>query len=213
MKVVFSLIAASCALGLAACDSKSDANAKNFGEVVDSTLLALGPECVNLGHWPKELPAGSKSIEADRLAALSAAGLVKQEPAQVQQLSVFGTATEQMTAGFRYTLTEVAARSVVERPTVRGLFGPKDQMDSHLCWGQKRLEKVVKWLGPKRDGEYAEASVIYTAKLTEEQPWASQPIMQKTFRDVERSMARIGREESMDLELSSEGWESTRLRR
>lgn len=209
MKVVFSLVAASCALGLAACDSKSDANAKNFGEVIDAALLAQGPECISLGQWPKDLPTGTKSIEADQLAALSAAGLVQKEPAQVQQHGFFGIPTDELTAGDRYTLTAMAAKYTVERTAPWNLIGTNDKPNTYLCWGQKRLDKVVKWLGPKKNGEYAEASVFYTAKLTDQQAWATQPLMLRNFRDLERAQARTGREESMDLQLSSEGWEST----
>lgn len=133
---------------LAACGSKTDANEKNFGAALSQYFEKKGQLCLNqyrdfpvaVTEMDMRLQKTMQSGTANQMAALEAAGLVKCEAAD---------------NGQRCSLTDAAKPFVREKEaTSWGLNGSQKVTQTDLCWGQKSLDKVVKWEGPMKLGDY-----------------------------------------------------------
>jgi outer membrane protein OmpA-like peptidoglycan-associated protein len=66
----------------------------------------------------------------------------------------------------RYTLTDAAKPFAQEKEVASiGLNGKTTEKQTDLCWGKKALDKIVKWEGPMKFGDYQEAGITYTYKV------------------------------------------------
>ena len=74
------------------------------------------------------------------------------------------------------------------------------------------IDKIVKWEGPMKFGDYQEAGITYTYKLTDVATWASMPEVQAAFVDVKKISEGAGTMERKHVvKLTSEGWEAKGL--
>jgi len=183
---------------LSACGSKTDANETNFRSAVDKYYEKHGELCIRLRDWPVKLVGDLESYNSQfvqDIKALEAAGLIKAEE------SVEGSNKKSVS----YDLTDMA-RQYIKNTTSTG------RVD--LCWGKKRVDKVVKWIGPRVSGDYQEALVIHTYKVVDIVDWAKRPDMQAAFPTIKEAIDEAGKEEvGHPVVLTSVGWESVRLNR
>ncbi|MCL2636040.1 MAG: hypothetical protein FWD50_05360 [Betaproteobacteria bacterium] len=201
-------------VALAACGNKTDANEKNFGAALTQYFDKKGDLCLN-ERWPVDVDISAmaliieKSAEkhfgsssGKRMAALEAVGLVKSEDVAKAKIK-------------RYTLTDAAKPFVQEKEVDSfGLSGNTKTKQTDLCWGKKALDKVVKWEGPMKFGDYQEAGVTYTYKINSLADWAKSPEVQAAFPSVKSILDGAGkREEEHAVKLTSQGWEAKGLDR
>lgn len=186
---------------LTACGSKTDPSEKNFGAALNQYLEKKGALCLRQ-RWPVELSQWDlESEEADsRLAqmnALEKAGLVRGEESDVK-VSEFRLGSSGPTAKIkRFSLTNTA------KPFVR---------ESNLCWGQKALDRVVKWEGPLKLGDYQEAAVTYTYQIDKLSDWAQRPDVLAAFPHIRQVLDGAGKKEARhSIKLTSQGWEALGL--
>ncbi|MBK5071600.1 hypothetical protein I2492_01045 [Budviciaceae bacterium CWB-B4] len=201
-KIALSTVTALSVISLTACDSPKDASEKNFGVALSQYLEKKGQLCLNNKKWPvdisemdismqKNLPSGRVS----QMAALESVGLVKSE-----DMSVQGT-------GFNQGVT-----LKIKRYTLSDAAKPYLHEESRLCWGQRALEKVVKWEGPIVLGDYQEVKVTYLYKIDNAADWASKPEIQNTFPAIKNAIDGAGtRETTHVLKLTNNGWEAKGL--
>ncbi|MDR2127657.1 MAG: hypothetical protein LBP52_01125 [Burkholderiaceae bacterium] len=215
MRPNIAILAACGAIALTACGSKTDANEKNFSAALTQYFDKKGDLCLSLGEkWPIDLTEtdfSSKSSygQANQMAVLEAAGLVKSEDAERDIVDMF---TDKPTGSKiklkRYTLTDAAKPFVQERK----ISYVRDEKQPDLCWGKKVLDKVVKWEGPFKLGDYQEVGVTYTYKITDMADWAKKPEIQAAFPyTLKRDLDGVGKQSQHAVKLTSEGWEALGL--
>ncbi|WP_326999634.1 hypothetical protein [Comamonas testosteroni] len=205
---------------LAACGNKTDANEKNFGAAMTQYFEKRGDLCLNTRNWPVDvsemdlrLQKTTQTGTAGQMAALEAVGLVKSEDAAVEVKGFFGKPTGSKINVKRYTLTELAKPFAQEKNVDSiGLNGKTTEKQIDLCWGKKALDKIVKWEGPMKLGEYQEAGVTYTYKVNNAAEWTKKPEIQAAFPIVKTILDGASSKESRHgIKLTSQGWEAKGL--
>jgi hypothetical protein len=206
-------------LGVAACGSKTDPTEKNFGAALSQYFDKKGDLCLGVTQWPLDLSEADRRLQksmptgtAGRMAALEAAGLVTGAMTDVEQKTFFGDRTVKVTVK-RYTVTEAAKPFYHEKDvTAFSLDGPKTVKQGDLCYGRKALDKVVKWEGPMKLGEYQEAGVTYLYKIDGLADWAQRPELRATFPAMAKIVDGAGKlNQTHAVKLTSVGWEAKGL--
>lgn len=207
------ILAALSVATLTACGSKIDADEKNFVAALTQYFDKKGDLCLNTKRWPADLyeidfrlQKTMQAGHANQMAALEAAGLVKSEDADDFQAK----ATDGRANIKRFTLTDAAKPFLLAKsvPAI-GISGEKQ---TDLCWGKKALDRVVKWEGPMKLGEYQEVVITYTYKINSLAEWAKKPEVQAAFPFVKSILDGAGRKESRHaIKLTSQGWEAKGL--
>jgi hypothetical protein len=208
------------AASLTACGSKTDANEKNFGAALTQYFDKKGDLCLNTTRWPVDLSEMDFRLQktmqtssANQMAALESAGLVSGEDAEVDITDMMGKPTGAKTKVKRYTLTDAAKPFAQEKDVDSiGLNGRTTVKQIDLCWGKKALDKVVKWEGPMKFGDYQEAGVTYTYKVDNAADWAKKAEVQVAFPVVKSILDGAGSKEAKHgVKLTSQGWEAKGL--
>src|SRR6218665_190685 len=166
-KKQLAILAALGTVTLAACGSKTDANEKNFGAALTQYFDKKGDLCLNTKRWPVDLNEYDVRLQkttatgpGGQMAALEAAGLAKGEDIEVHVMGIMGKPTGTKAKVKRYTLTDAAKPFAKEREvSAIGLNGRTTEKQTDLCWGKKALDKVVKWEGPMKLGDYLRSPV------------------------------------------------------
>lgn len=204
---------------LAACGSKTDANEKNFGAALTRYFEQAGELCLGTSNWPVDVSKADRDMQrmfpggtVDQMAALQIAGLAKAEDIEVQSKDFGGQPNGFMHKVTRYTLTEAAKPFVREKEVRRIGLGGGTIKQADLCWGRKVLDKIVKWEGPIKFGDYQEARVTYTYKIVDLADWAKRPELQAAYVSVKRLIDGAGTaQDKHGLKLTSQGWEARGL--
>ncbi|MFC5473707.1 hypothetical protein [Paraherbaspirillum soli] len=205
---------------LAGCGSKTDANEKNFGAAIVQYLDKKGELCLNITKWPvdvnemdlllqKSMPTGT----AGRMVALEAVGLAKGVDTELEGAGFDGKPNGVKFKVKRYTLTD-AAKPFERQKDVEhiGLNGRIKEVQTDLCWGKMALDKVVKWEGPMKFGDYQEASVKYQYKIEGLADWAKKPEFLTAFPHVAQIAEDAGKkEQQQSVKLTSVSWEANGL--
>ena len=200
---------------LAACSSKNDANEKNFGAAINQYFEVRdtmeGGLCLNIMEWPVDVVPGrrewdEKTGRARQMTTLEAVGLVKGEEIE--------TDDGKKTKIKRYTLTEAAKPFIQEKDVDHiGFSDSKTVKKPDICWGKRVVDKVVKWEGPLKLGDYQEAKVTYTYKVINLVEWAKKPEVQETFPVIKHILDGAGtKEDRHSVHLTSQGWEASGLK-
>ena len=134
---------------LIGCASKNDANEKNFSEALNSYLAKNGQLCLGIpSAWPVDLNEAERRGgmgTAAEMAALEKAGLVRSHETETQYTPPLSSRPVRAKV-LRYELTDNGKTFYREKDRL-GLAGNKqDQGD--LCYGQRALDKIVKWEEP-----------------------------------------------------------------
>lgn len=205
------------ALVLAGCGSKQDANEKNFGAAISQYLDKKGELCLQLNKWPvdvtemdlrmqKTMPTGT----AGQMEALAAIGLASGTDTEVDQIGMFDNKpTGHKFKVKRYVLTDAGKKFYSEKEVTQiGLGGAKKVMQGDICYGKKSLDKVVKWEGPMKFGDYQEANVKYLYKIDGLADWTKKPEFQTAFPYIAQIIDAAGKQEQQGgVKLTSLGWE------
>lgn len=205
---------------MAGCGSKQDANEKNFGAAIGQYLDKKGELCLRLNKWPvdvsemdltlqKNMPTGT----AGQMQALAAVGLAIGADAEVEQLGGLGLSYNKPTARKfkvkRYVLTDAGQKFYREKEVDGiGLQSRKQVMQGDICYGKKALDKVVKWEGPMKFGDYQEANVKYLYKIENLPDWTKNNEFLSAFPYVGQIIEAAGKKEQQGgVKLTSQGWE------
>lgn len=186
--------------------SKSDANEKNFSNAINSYYKKKGDLCLT-NSWPIDLHNNANTDIVIALTALEGADFAKSEDAEVDALTVFDRPQKEIVT--RYTLTDVAKPYMQERlPSPWSANVNKSEKEIALCWGKRVLDKIVKWEGPMKLGEYQEVAVFSTYKVENLADWAKAPEMQTAIPAIKTVINGSGKTViRLVLKLTSEGWE------
>ncbi len=216
MKKSVMCAAISGAMILAGCGSKQDANEKNFSAAISQYLDARGELCLRLNNWPvdvtemelrykKTMPAGT----AGQMEALEAVGLVSGVEAEVDQLSLlYNKPTGKKFKVKRYDMTDAGKKFYREKLVNQiSIHGEKKIMQGDLCYGKMSLDKIIKWEGPMKFGDYQQATVRYRYKIDDLADWTKKPEFQVAFPRVAKITDETGRQEQMGVKLTNLGWE------
>lgn len=215
-KVIFAVVTGT--ILVAGCGSKQDANEKNFGVAVGQYLDKKGELCLRLNKWPvdvtemdlrmqKTMPTGT----AGQMEALASVSLVVGADTEVEERGFggVGQATGRKFKVKRYVLTDAGKKFYREEEVNQiGLGGSKKVMQGDICYGKKALDKVVKWEGPMKFGDYQEANVKYLYKINNLADWTKKPEFLAAFPYVGQIIEAAGnKEQQHGVKLTSQGWE------
>ena len=215
------LICALAAMALSGCGSKTDANEANFRAALNQYLEKKGTLCIGTTTWPVEvrerdararLPLAIEKIQ--QMEALKRAGLVTSEELDVDLLDYNSKPTGKKVHVRHYSLTD-AARPYSRHSKVNMLVGLNEyrlEQRTDLCWGQKVVDKIVKWEGPMKSGDYQEASVTFTYRIETMSEWAKRDEVQAAFREMQEQIDSAGKKSlRRGVKLTSIGWEAKGL--
>ena len=197
------LVLASFSLVLASCSSKEDANAKNFGTAIDAYLEKNGQLCIgnsSIRKWPMEVAKNSKDVQKFDL--LEKLGLATKEEAEIRNMmSISGD----MLPAYRYSPSPSAEKYFRKNPPAALL----PEGSTELCYGHKRLDKVVKWDTPGSSMKGPKETVVtFSYKIMDLADWANNPEVQAAFSEIKTSIDFAGKEDQKErVKLTSEGWE------
>lgn len=198
---------------LAGCSNKSGANEKNFGAALSQYFEKKGELCLYPQSWPVDVTEIDLMMRKDsphgiaaEMAALEAVGLAASMDI-VEGADYFKRKIK------RYTLTEAVKPFYREkkRRSIK-LNGTGKAQKGKLCWGKKVLDKVIKWEGPIKLGDYQEANVIYTYRVEQLADWAKRPEIQAAFKVIKVILDGASKEKDEHaVKLTSQGWEALGL--
>lgn len=170
------------------CTSKTDPGEKNFGAAIEAYLAKKGALCLNDQTWPVELGDAEKRMSGSlgkagslgRMEALASQDLVSSTEVEKPRLSFTGKpigGTQQVT---RYDLTDKGKQYFQEGGGASSQ--PKEgEIRGKLCYGNTALDKVVKWEGPMKLGDYQAAEVKYLYRIEDLADWANSEEIQAVF--------------------------------
>ncbi len=201
---------------LSACSGKDDPNEKNFGAAIDAYLNKKGELCLNPETWPVEVTEMDKQIGSsfgipskfDRMNALASQGLATSNEIDKPQVSFMGQPTGSSVKVTQYALSDKGKSFFRERQGA--LSKPKDgETRGDLCYAKRAVEKIVKWEGPMKFGNYQEAGVKYLYRIVDLADWAKTPEIQTAFPSIKEWLDGAGNtQQSHTVKLTSEGWEA-----
>ncbi|MGI0085622.1 MAG: hypothetical protein ACREBQ_11120 [Nitrososphaerales archaeon] len=197
-------------LALVSCASKNDANENNFTQALNTYLAQKGELCLGIpSTWPVDLNEAERRSgigRAAEMAALERAGLVSSHETDTEYTPSLGSRPVKVKV-LRYDLTEEGKNFYRARKTIALVSANGAQGD--LCYGQQKLNKIVKWEGPNSVGDSKEATVFYTYKVTNLADWASNPAIQKVFPGILSTINGAGNiQMNQALTLTNHGWEA-----
>ena len=162
----------------AACSSTMKPSDGNFRKAIDEYLTRHGEACTVIGRqFPIDLPRSEQNEQygiGTKLAALEQAGLLNGSDTTAVVHGILDSlrASGPAQPVKRYELTE-SGRKYFHQIT-GGAFAPT----SGFCYGQKRVDAIVKWTKPMMAGSYTQVEVTYTYKIADAAAWAQRPDVQ-----------------------------------
>lgn len=201
-------------IGLTACGNKTDANEKNFGIAMNNFLEKRGRLCLSFEHWPVQLNQSELAFKekmafskANQMAVLESIGLVKSSDKETKRFNIKVKHKE-------YILTDAATPFIGERtvPTFSLEAGEGTAIQKSICWGKRGLDRIVKWEGPLKSGNFEVAGITYTYKINNMAEWAKNPKIQAAFPEIKSVIANATTQENQHaVKLTSQGWEAQGL--
>jgi hypothetical protein len=217
MQKPIAIIAACSVFSLAACGAKTDANEKNFHAAMTQYFDKKGDLCLNSMRWPVDVTEMDRRLHTSsesQTFALERAGLAIGVETEIDIQDFMGSKASGAKARVtRYTLTD-AAKPFIQEKTLDsiGLNGKLTVKQVNLCWGKKAIDRIVKWEGPMKFGDYQEAGITYLYKINNTADWARKPEIQAAFPYLKSILDGAGAKESKHaLKLTSQGWEAKGL--
>lgn len=193
---------------LAACSSSPlDPAARNFVEGINLFLADMGPRCegsltLPLRHDTSEIEAEKK--QPTKVSALLGAGLLQATDGIDEHLDSRGRPSRyRKPSPYReYTLTPLGEQYA--QVTEASFFYSER---TNFCWGHIAVDKIVRWQGPKVQGDYREVNVTFTFKVVDMPAWAHDPAIEAAFGLMRKELAEAGNKEvDLKLALSTDGW-------
>lgn len=196
-------------LFLSSCSSETEPGEKNFAAAISAYLEKKGELCLSAETWPidvpeRELLTESRSSDATRMSAMKDVGLVASSVQEIEIKSWDEKPPGRKTKVTRYALTEKGMSFFRPDESAK-----PDERRGSLCYGQKALDRIVKWDGPIKLGDYQEAGVKYLYKIDNLAEWAKDEKIQATYPSIKYDVDGIGKtQQSHGVKLTSIGWEA-----
>lgn len=202
MNKILTLTVIISSLFMTSCDSKTDANGKNF-EIAITQYLDKNELCLDEHKWPVDVGVALEpGVTTEQMLALEAGGLAKSAQIQIEYKDRDGFDAPKMVTVKRYTLSESAKPFMREREV-------QTEKKIKLCWGKQALDKLVKWDGPMKSGDYQQAMLYYTHKVENVAEWAKKPGVHAAYPRIKLEIDNAGKHEKRRaVKLSSAGWEA-----
>lgn len=204
------------ALSVTACGGKSGVNEQNFAVAISRHLDQKGALCLQFPEWPASYSDLLLSLSqqtpdgvAARMAALQEVGLVQVYDTETDARGYRGQPTGAKRTISHYSLTDKSKPFQRAREVKRLTAGGASKVQlTDLCWGKKVFDKIQKWEGPLRFGEYQEANVHYLYHVEGVASWATNPEILKAFPVIRETLDGVGKRSSqISVALTSVGWE------
>lgn len=132
--------------------------------------------------------------------ALVAAGLLKSEPAEIQQSGYFSSTptTLSVTA---YNLTDEGKKAFVENGQKSALFGGSPS----FCYGEPRVTKIERFTEPGQMMGMTVSQVEYAYEVEKMPRWTEHAALQDAFPQLKRDHSGAIQDKAAVV-LTSEGW-------
>jgi len=188
------------ALFLVACENPTAINGKNFHAAIASHLEHAGELCLPYMAFPMEVSFPSPRPRHDMpkiMSALEAVGLVQHT--QLATAAVDAVSGSPVTR-HRYTLSAAA------QPFLR-----EKNAQQVLCWGQQKLNTIVRWTANAWDhapweSQPPSASVGYTYTVVHMAPWAEDIDIRWAFPLIKQTLINQDRVQTIRLQRTDTAW-------
>lgn len=196
-------------VALNGCNNEKKPSATTFSKAINQYLAKHGQECTFIAQaFPIDIPTSElkdQSGTAAQMAALEQAGLVRGSDTTAVIHGMMGALGASAPRSVRrYALTDEGRKYFQVKPGILG-------QSSAICYGQKRVDSIVKWDVPTALDETTSTEVTYTYKIDDAAPWARRPDIQRIFSDVRTTINGTSKTtEIVGLQLTSNGWEVPR---
>lgn len=209
------LLITSALIAVSGCSSKTDPSEANFGAAIDAYLVKWGQLCLGGQTWPQEQNELNRKMSLllskgnpTRLDALVAEGLASSSEVEKPINTYMGKPTGRTAKVTRYELT-AKGKSFFQESAGSSSKSKSGEVTGELCYGRKSVDKVVKWDGPMKFGDYQEASVKYLYKIDGLADWAKSKVIQEAHPSIKSWVDGAGSSlQSHGVILTSEGWEA-----
>lgn len=192
--------------GVTACRDRSYPSAENFSTVLQSHLTTEGP-CLDVRQWPVEISVNARRSR-DRffrqMDALETAGLVRHVISTKPTIRI-----DHPDAVRQYFLTANAFPYLKEETvTYQGTHGDTIYREQALCWGSKKLDRIIGWENHQGDSE--KIRIIYTYRLADVASWALEPAVIAAFPQISQTMnGERTKQVRQTLTVTPTGWRVT----
>jgi len=177
-------------LWCSSCGGKTGANEGNFAAAINA-YYAQHPECFLNGAYPEEVQvSGDERSDTKIDDALVSAGLLRRE--EFTRADTFrGRGTIHYN---RYLLTDLGQKTITK---------------NLWCYGNRKVEKIVKFTEPAEGLGVKMAEVDYTYSLANIPDWAKSPAVLDAFPNVRRAVSPTEPpHDTQTLVLTNQGWEA-----
>jgi hypothetical protein len=190
-------------LCLIGCNDVRKPSDASFRKAIDQYLEKHGKACTWIGRpFPIDVSESEQKLQSGtgfQMAVLEATGLVRSSDTIAAAPGIFGPGAPRRVK--RYEPTEEGKKYLQQVPAVLG-------QSAGFCYGDKRVDSIVKWTEPVTTGPYSQSEVTYTYKIENLAPWAERPDVQREFGDVRTIVNGISKSnEIAGLQLTNQGWE------
>lgn len=178
------------------CLALPSGSVRAAGRAADAGVFPLYVEVANSEH-PARLENQKKA--AAPFEALAAAGLLKGEPAEIEQSGYFAGPQPKL-AVVAYTLTPEGEKAFSEK-------GPASRWGStpSFCYGEPSVKEIVRFTEPGDMMGMTVSQVEYSYQLNNLPEWAKSKPMQEAFPQLARDNADTLQDEDVVV-LMNEGW-------
>lgn len=200
---------------LASCSNESSANEANFKKALAAGYAREENQCLSLLKWPVDVPHSSGATgltngDEKKMAALESIGLVKHTIEETEATGSFRGGTLAAPAKRmvkRYTMT-ADAKPFFKKQNKPNPYSKTARSGNNgdLCYATITVDKVTRWEGPVKLGDYQEVKVFHTFKYENIAKWFEKPEIKATFPQEYAQLAKQN-EVYRTLVMTNKGWE------
>lgn len=187
---------------------------ENFTSAMGSYLESEGQLCLDINKWPVDISTEDEKYNSrkyNQMKALESVDLVDSHYAEVGYIVIWGN--EQKMKVKRYSLTTEASPFIKDREiTMVTQGGTQTSKAPSLCWGEKRLGKIMRWERPVTLGTETKSVITYTYQVKNQAVWSVNPDIRAAFPSILNTLEGENKKEYKHLMyLNNKGWKATAL--
>ena len=157
----FSLFLLAGVIALTACDNARKPSDTNFRKAIDQYLAKKGKACTwVVGSFPVDVSESEQKLQsgaASQMAVLEGTSLVRSSDTIATAQGIFGPSAPRRVK--RYEPTEEGKKYLQQIP---GALGQR----TGFCYGDKKVDSIVKWTEPVTMGASSQTVLTYTYKIS-----------------------------------------------
>lgn len=200
---------------LGACTHSQQASRRQLESALTQHLAREGEQCLTDLRWPQDFSAeevrdGLSPIDEEaftQVMALKRVGMVKEKTLVIGVQPPAGQRQAPPHLTLRFTLSKAAA-PFVRTEGDSGTDADSTQQRVALCWGQMRLQRIVRWEEGADIGQTSRLRVFYLYHLEHVAQWAQDSEIRRQYLSIAETLDGADRiQRHVTVEHSASGWQ------